>query len=188
PIAELLDECEGDRRYRDALDRQREVPRHPETAPSARMLDEMRANNESFFEFALRKPEEHRRDALARPLGEARAALCREAASKSLADPGAIEAADEPSSDECPARASAPALSTSSGAPICPRASASASRSVEVNASRPGTGFTVARASVRSGWNCRSATITLVLRFSQALMNFSSADSPPASSSGTPSM
>lgn len=104
PIAELLDECEGDRRYRDTLDRQREVARHPETAPSARMLDEMRANNESFFEFALRKSEEHRRDALARPLDEARAAFFREAASKSLADQRAIEEADELSFDEFLAR------------------------------------------------------------------------------------
>ena len=58
-ICECLDSLETDRPYRSALDRQRDVIRHPERLPSARVLDEMRERRESFFDFAMRKSEEH---------------------------------------------------------------------------------------------------------------------------------
>lgn len=99
-VAGILDGCEPDRRYSSALAAQREVAADPERTPSARMLNEMRDNQESFFEFAMRKSEEHRKAYLAQPLPPEREMFFREAAERSLAEQRAIEAADTLSFEE----------------------------------------------------------------------------------------
>jgi len=58
-ICECLDSVRADRSYRRALDEQTDAIRHPEGLPSARVLDEMRGRRESFFEFGIRKSDEH---------------------------------------------------------------------------------------------------------------------------------
>ncbi|MBW3566603.1 MAG: glutamate--cysteine ligase [Proteobacteria bacterium] len=93
-VAQLLDACEPGNRYASALAAQREIARHPERTPSARVLEEMRMNKESFFAFAMRKSEEHRGAYLASPLDAARDAFFREAAARSLREQRDIEAAD----------------------------------------------------------------------------------------------
>ena len=60
PYAELLDGEDRRQLYSKALAKQREAAANPELTPSARMLAEMRDNNESFFAFARRKAEEHK--------------------------------------------------------------------------------------------------------------------------------
>lgn len=100
PIAEILDSCEPDTRYVDALDAQREVAADPERTPAARVLTEMRDNEESFFDFAMRKSQEHRDAYLAQPLPAERAAFFADIADGSLAEQQAIEAADTLSFDE----------------------------------------------------------------------------------------
>jgi glutamate--cysteine ligase len=59
PAAELMDGNSGGSCV-DSLFRQREKVRDPELTPSARMLAEMRANAESFFEYAQRTSEQYR--------------------------------------------------------------------------------------------------------------------------------
>ena len=58
-ICECLDSARADHPYRRALDEQRDAIRHPDSLPSALVLDEMRDRRESFFDFAMRKSEEH---------------------------------------------------------------------------------------------------------------------------------
>ncbi|HEX7046673.1 MAG TPA: glutamate--cysteine ligase [Gammaproteobacteria bacterium] len=99
-VAEILDGCEPDRRYSSALAAQRLIARDPEQTPSARMLDEMRSNEESFFDFAMRKSVEHRDAYLAQPLAPERETFFRETAERSLVEQRAIEAADTLSFDE----------------------------------------------------------------------------------------
>jgi len=93
-VAEILDACEPDKRYTSALAAQRDVIRNPELTPSARVLAEMRDNEESFFAFAMRKSEEHRAAYLAMPLSAEREAFFRDAAERSLQEQRAIEASD----------------------------------------------------------------------------------------------
>lgn len=100
PVAEILDRCEPDRRYSAALAAQREVAADPERTPSARVLREMSENEESFFEFAMRKSQEHRDAYLAEALPADRERFFREAAERSLAEQRAIEAADTLSFEE----------------------------------------------------------------------------------------
>jgi glutamate--cysteine ligase len=59
-ICELLDEGDPQRPYGTALELQEEKIRDAAATPSARSLDEMRRNGESFFEFALRMSRVHR--------------------------------------------------------------------------------------------------------------------------------
>lgn len=99
-VAEILDACEADNRYTKALAAKREVARNPELTPSARVLRELRDNEESFFEFAMRKSEEHRAAYLADPLSTERTTYFREAAEQSLAEQRAIEANDTLNFDE----------------------------------------------------------------------------------------
>lgn len=59
-VCELLDRSGGETGYSSALAEQREGLLHAERLPSARVLDELKTNRESFFEFAMRKSQEHR--------------------------------------------------------------------------------------------------------------------------------
>lgn len=94
PVAELLDGCEPDRPYTTALAAQRNVAANPELTPSARMLQEMRDNAESFSQFALRKSLEHRDEHLRTPLDPELEKRYRHEAAESLQEQQRIEAAD----------------------------------------------------------------------------------------------
>lgn len=60
PIAEMLNAVHNEDCYTDCLDSQIQLAWNADITPSARMLEEMRNNHESFFDFARRKSQEHR--------------------------------------------------------------------------------------------------------------------------------
>jgi glutamate--cysteine ligase len=59
-VCELLDECDPQRHYSAALEMQAAKVREVALTPSARSLEEMRTNEESFFDFALRMSKLHK--------------------------------------------------------------------------------------------------------------------------------
>lgn len=94
-VCELLDRDTPDSPYSRAVALQRESVLEPERTPSARMLAEMRATGEGFYDFARRKSEEHQRYFLALNLAPERLQLFQEEARRSLARQAQIEAADD---------------------------------------------------------------------------------------------
>ena len=93
-ICECLDSARADYPYRLALDEQRDAIRHPDSLPSARVLDEMRKSGESFFEFAMRKSEEHSSTWKAERLSAERQDELAAGSMKSLRDQARAEAGD----------------------------------------------------------------------------------------------
>ena len=93
-IAEVLDSASRTHRYADAVESCRASLDDPRRLPSARVLDEMRARSEAFFEFAMRKSEEHRATLLAAALPADREAALVAAAVSSHRAQREIEAAD----------------------------------------------------------------------------------------------
>ncbi|MCP1673794.1 glutamate--cysteine ligase [Natronocella acetinitrilica] len=93
--AELLDELRDGTPYGDALRLCAQRVRDPGCTPSARVLDTMRDQGESFIEFAMRVSEEHRRQFLAEPLSPELRERFETAARESIAEQQAIEAADD---------------------------------------------------------------------------------------------
>lgn len=59
PVCELLDRNHATTDYTSALEQMEEYVRNPDATPSARMLEEMRANKEGFHHFAKRKSLEY---------------------------------------------------------------------------------------------------------------------------------
>jgi glutamate--cysteine ligase len=94
-LAETLDAAHGDRRYSAALQQQQRVIGDPTLTPSARVLEEMRRNQESFFDFALRHSREHQAYFKTLNLPAKRATELHEAAQQSLQEQAAIEASDD---------------------------------------------------------------------------------------------
>ena len=99
PAAELMDGGSGGA-CAESLRRQREKVRDPELTPSARMLAEMRANTESFFDFARRTSEQYRDGFRAAPLGAEREALFERLSQESRERQRELEASDDLSFDE----------------------------------------------------------------------------------------
>lgn len=99
-IAEILDAPNRTHRYADAIRTCRASLDDPQLLPSARVLEEMRTRSEAFFEFAMRKSEEHRATLLATPLPAARKAALEAEAATSLRAQREIEAADQSSFPE----------------------------------------------------------------------------------------
>lgn len=93
-ICECLDSTRADRAYRRALDEQLDAIRHPEGLPSARVLDEMRARRESFFDFGMRKSDEHSTTWKAERLSAERQNEFTTISEASLRDQARTEAAD----------------------------------------------------------------------------------------------
>jgi glutamate--cysteine ligase len=91
PVAELLDSVHAETCYTDCLDSQTQLVWNPDLTPSARMLEEMRDNAESFFDFAQRKSLEHRDYFLNRPLSDALSQEFRRMADSSLMQQQAME-------------------------------------------------------------------------------------------------
>ena len=93
-IAELLDAGSRTGHYAAAVESCRAALDDPQRLPSARVLDELHARSEAFFEFAMRKSEEHRASLLATPLPDKHRAALEAQAIASLRAQREIEAAD----------------------------------------------------------------------------------------------
>lgn len=91
PIARLLDGYAGGREYARVMDAQVLAVEDPDRTPSARVLAEMQTNEESFFEFAMRMSQQHRRYFLNRRLPPATLERFNALAERSLAEQAAIE-------------------------------------------------------------------------------------------------
>jgi Gamma-glutamylcysteine synthetase len=104
-VCELLDEGDAQRPYSTALEVQEEKVRDVSLTPSARTLQEIRTNEESFFHFALRMSKVHQsyfRD-LFSPNAQRQEEFAAEAV-ESLEQQARIEASDRISFDEYLAR------------------------------------------------------------------------------------
>ena len=104
-LCELLDEGDAQRPYRTALELQEEKIRDVSLTPAARSLHEMRTNEESFFNFALRMSKVHQsyfRDLL--PPNSSRQDEFAAEAAASIDQQARIEASDTLSFDEYLAR------------------------------------------------------------------------------------
>ncbi|MFZ0255291.1 MAG: glutamate--cysteine ligase [Gammaproteobacteria bacterium] len=99
-ICELLDASEIGNPYRQSLATLKETVRDPEQTPSARVLQAMRVNHESFFDFAMRTAEQHRAYFAARPLSEPQRQLFEKWAQQSHLQQQALEASDDLPFDE----------------------------------------------------------------------------------------
>src|SRR5512139_3946763 len=100
-VCELLDEGDAQKPYSTALELQEEKVRDIDLTPSARSLQEMRTNEESFFNFALRMSKVHQsyfRD-LFSPNAARQEEFAAEAA-ESIEKQAHVEAADKISFDE----------------------------------------------------------------------------------------
>lgn len=104
-VCELLDEGDAQKHYTAALDVQAAKVRELALMPAARSLEEMRTNEESFFEFALRMSKLHKSYFLdLHAPNEARQAEFRTEANESLESQARIEASDTIGFDEYLAR------------------------------------------------------------------------------------
>lgn len=94
-VCELLDMSAEGSPYCDALAAQRRKVEDPELTPSARMLNEMRDRGEGFYHFARRMSEIHQHFFRNLPLSAEKERMFADAATKSIEDQRALEAADE---------------------------------------------------------------------------------------------
>jgi len=93
-ICSLLDGGAPDGPYCRALEMQREGIADPERLPSARMLAEMAASDESYFQYAMRLSREHQDFFVRSQLDDARRGQFEDEAERSLTEQREIEAAD----------------------------------------------------------------------------------------------
>lgn len=100
PICELLDVDRNDGAYLSAWQEQQEKMDEPAATPSARVLDSMIENNESFFDYGLRKSQEHRAWFDKQPIDEQQLAKMEQTVADSLAKQLQREADDEVNFDE----------------------------------------------------------------------------------------
>jgi glutamate--cysteine ligase len=98
-IAALMDSVCGGNDYRATLDTQRERVRNPALTPSARILEAMERDFESFFAFAMHQAEEHERYFKDWVIDDETERHYREEAKASLARQAEIEASDTMSFD-----------------------------------------------------------------------------------------
>ncbi len=94
-VAELLDQHKKATPYQDALQLQREKVIDSELTPSARMLNEMRETNETFYRFAERMSLKHNQYFTKLNLSEERSQFFDTAAKESIEQQLKIESADE---------------------------------------------------------------------------------------------
>lgn len=94
-ICNLLDADDAAAPYASSLERQRQAIADPELLPSARMLTEMEAANESFFQYAMRLSRQHRDYFASTRLSDDKRERFESETSRSLAAQRDIEAADE---------------------------------------------------------------------------------------------
>lgn len=94
-VASILDTAHDSEDYRDAVEAQRELVTHSECTPSARVLEDMMANHESFFDFAQRKSQEHRDYFMKRKLSTEQIERFRHESAESLKQQKKVENNDE---------------------------------------------------------------------------------------------
>lgn len=94
-ICALLDAGDASEPYTQALELQREGIADPDRLPSARMLAQMAASNESYFQYALRLSREHREFFLNARLDDVQREQFEAEARRSLAEQREIEASDK---------------------------------------------------------------------------------------------
>lgn len=94
PCADLLDRVHGGQDYAASVAAQAAKLADPALTPSARVLDAMHAQGDSFFRFALDRSAAHQAYFAARPLPAAQQAAMAAQAEASLAEQQALEAAD----------------------------------------------------------------------------------------------
>ncbi len=99
-VCDVLDRGESDGPYSRALARQCAAVADPQLTPSARMLAEMRDNKESFFAFALRMSQKHKRYFDSQRLSRDREQFFVDWARRSLEQQREMEASDRVSFDE----------------------------------------------------------------------------------------
>jgi glutamate--cysteine ligase len=95
PVAELLNTVHADTCYVSALKHQMELVEHPELTYSARVLDELMSNHDSYFAFAQSQSAEHRHYFLERKLGEASRKKFTQQAKQSILEQQKVEANDD---------------------------------------------------------------------------------------------
>jgi len=100
PIAEFLDRLHGCNDFEDALDEQFDKLLQPDLTPSARMLQEMQENGESFYHFAHRLSLQHHRFFSQRELSDAQTREFDEVVRQSFVDQASIEGAPQKSFDQ----------------------------------------------------------------------------------------
>ncbi|WP_407293604.1 glutamate--cysteine ligase [Stutzerimonas zhaodongensis] len=93
-VADLLDRSHGGDEHARAIAEQQAKVADSSLTPSARVLEELQRNGESFSQFALRQTRRHAQDFRSRTLSDADMAWFDEAASSSLAQQAEMEAAD----------------------------------------------------------------------------------------------
>jgi glutamate--cysteine ligase len=94
PLAEMLDRRQAGQPYLAALHWQQQKVRDTAMTPSARMLEEMRENGESFYDFARRKSVEHHRYFDSRAIDARRVREFQSLSTKSIEEQRQREAAD----------------------------------------------------------------------------------------------
>jgi glutamate--cysteine ligase len=99
-ICEFLDQGKSGRPYSQALAEQLEAVRDPDRTPSARMLAEMRATKESFFQFALRMSQKHERYFATLKMQNEQRQMFEKTAQRSIQEQQGFEATDNTSFDE----------------------------------------------------------------------------------------
>lgn len=100
PIAELLSYATQEEDYLGSLQQQMELVKYPDTTPSARIIDEIVGNNESYYEFARRKSNEHRDVFLKRKLPIEKEQKFQQLAKQSIKKQKEIERKDDVSFDQ----------------------------------------------------------------------------------------
>lgn len=99
-VCELLDHNESNSVFQDTLKRQKEKIEDPDKTPSARMLAEMRENEEEFFHFASRMSKKHLKYFEAQALSEERAEQFKRFTDESIKRQQEIEDSDDISFDQ----------------------------------------------------------------------------------------
>lgn len=95
PVAELLNRVHEEACYTKSVLAHLDLVKHPELTPSARILDEMFANNESYYQFARRKSQQHRDIFLQRTLSPDLMAEFKQSAQQSIIKQQSLEAKDQ---------------------------------------------------------------------------------------------
>ena len=99
-VAHLLDESHGTDHYAESLSRQNGCVMDPGLTTSARMLNQMRENEEGFFDFAKRMSMKHFKYFNSLTLSADRKQLFEQAAMESIAQQHKIESEDAVDFDE----------------------------------------------------------------------------------------
>ena len=100
PIAELFDQALATDNYQRCIQVQKDKLNNPEQTPSARILNELKENDEPFFTFAMRRAEEARKAIISKPLNSAEISKFAEVARDSINKQIEMEKKDSVEFDE----------------------------------------------------------------------------------------